>query len=432
MSIFLNFAGATQQSEEVKILNFEFPRAAYIHIPFCRHRCYYCDFPISVLGGQKTNGTSSLIEEYIEALCQEIALTPVRGQPLTTLFFGGGTPSLLCVRQLEKIILTLEEHFGITTEAEISIEIDPGTFSKEQLQGYQNAGVTRVSLGVQAFQDKFLQVCGRSHSCDDIFSSIDIIRRVGISNLSFDLISGLPHQTLANWQDSLATAISLAPNHISCYDLVIEPVTAFGKQYQPGTNPLPTDEVTAQMYRLAQQTLTSAGYEHYEISNYAQPGYKCCHNQVYWRNQPYYGFGMGAASYIQRQRFTRPRTRKEYYIWVGNLVQAGGILDIPETSTTDILLETLMLGFRLAEGVSLSQISQQFGEEILERIWRCLQVYYYQGWVEIIDMNGEVIEIDKDLNLPISAQLRLTDPEGFLFSNTILSTLFNQLGIVDC
>ncbi len=401
------------------------PSSAYVHIPFCRRRCYYCDFPISVLGDRLNIHTSTSIEQYIEVLCQEIQITPILGQPLETIFFGGGTPSLLPVRQLERILETIDKHFGITPGAEISMEVDPGTFSREQLQGYQKAGVNRVSLGVQAFQDELLGVCGRSHSSKDIFTAVDLIRQVGISNLSLDLISGLPHQTLAQWQYSLEAAIAIAPNHISCYDLVVEPVTAFGRQYQPGEKPLPTDEVTAQMYRLAQQKLESAGYEHYEISNYAQPGYQCRHNRVYWQNRSYYGFGMGAASYVQRQRFTRPRTRREYCAWVQQLTEAGGAIDCPKDTATDVLLETLMLGLRLAEGVNLSEMIQQFGQRTVKDIWTCLQAYSHQGWVEAIGADGKPVDMGEAENFSAVERLRLTDPEGFLFSNTVLAALFN-------
>lgn len=403
------------------------PRNAYVHIPFCRRRCYYCDFPVSVVGDKATGSTSGTIETYVEVLCQEIATTPALGRSLETVFFGGGTPSLLAVEQLERILDSLNQRFGIATGAEISMEMDPGTFSLQQLQGYQNAGVNRVSLGVQAFQDELLNVCGRSHNSTDIFAAVDLLRQVEIPDFSLDLISGLPHQTLAQWQESLETAVKIAPSHMSCYDLVIEPVTAFGRQYAPGAKPLPTDNTAAQMYKLAQQVLTSALYQHYEISNYALPGHQCRHNRVYWENRPYYGFGMGAASYVQGCRFTRPRTRREYYAWVQQLIDAGGVLDWEETPTNEVLLETLMLGLRLAEGLSLSFLNNQFGENTLEKIWTGLQPYYRSGWVEVVGVAGQFIELQSTEKLPLTGQLRLSDPEGFLFSNTVLADLFTQL-----
>jgi len=410
-----------------KVVGSVTPSSAYVHIPFCRRRCYYCDFPVSVVGDKATGSTSGTIEQYVEVLGQEIETTPAPRRSLETVFFGGGTPSLLAVEQLGRILNLLNQRFGIAAGAEISIEMDPGTFSLEQLKGYQDAGVNRVSLGVQAFQDELLAACGRSHTSNDIFAAVELLRQVEISDFSLDLISGLPHQTLEQWQASLEAAINLGPTHISSYDLIVEPVTAFGRQYSPGTKPLPTDDTAAKMYQLAQQILTRAGYEHYEISNYALPGHQCRHNRVYWENRPYYGFGMGAASYVQGFRFTRPRTRRDYYAWVQQLIQAGGILDCPETPAEDVLLETLMLGLRLAEGLSLSTLSQQFGEKTLEQIWRALRPYQRQGWVEVLGADGKAVELQDAQTLPINAQLRLSDPEGFLFSNTVLAALFSQL-----
>lgn len=414
------------QNDE-KLIGSVTPSSAYIHIPFCRRRCYYCDFPVSPVGNKATGDTSGMIEQYVEVLCQEIKTTPEPTGSLKTVFLGGGTPSLLSVEQLGRILGTINRHLGITAEAEISMEMDPGTFSLEQLKGYQAAGVNRISLGVQAFQDELLSVCGRSHNVKDIFAAVEFLRQVEVPDLSLDLISGLPHQTLQQWQESLEAAINLAPTHISCYDLIIEPVTAFGRQYAPGAKPLPTDDTTAQMYRMAQQILTQAGYEHYEISNYALPGHQCRHNRVYWENRPYYAFGMGAASYVQGHRFTRPRTRREYYAWVEQLMAADGVLESTQTSPVDVLLETLMLGLRLAEGVNLLTLTQQFGHKTWEKVWTALQPHYCRGWVEVVQADGKVFEL-KEANIPaVNGHLRLSDPEGFLFSNTILADLFSYI-----
>jgi len=381
--------------------------SAYVHIPFCRRRCFYCDFPVSVVGDRLRGETSGTISQYVEVLCKEIAMTPAFGQPLKTIFFGGGTPSLLSIEQLQGIVTELEKHFGIASGAEISMEIDPGTFDLAHIAGYRSAGVNRVSLGVQAFQSELLQTAGRSHSVEDIFAAVELIHQAEVPEFSLDLISGLPHQSLDQWHDSLTKAVAIAPTHISIYDLTIEPGTAFGRYYKPGDTPLPTDEATVKMYQMGQQVLTDAGYEHYEISNYAQPGHQCRHNRVYWENRPYYGFGMGAASYVDGKRFTRPRKTREYYQWV----QAGGVIDCDVTPPKEVLLETLMLGLRLAEGVSLAALTEEFGEEKVEEICRCLQPYVDQGWVEV----GR-------------GRLRLIDPHGFLFSNVVLAELFEKLG----
>ena len=397
------------------------PKAIYLHIPFCRRRCYYCDFPISVVGDKGGKSASSMVEEYIAALIKDIRQTPANEQPIETIFFGGGTPSLLSPTELSSIIKTISLQFDVATDAEISMEIDPGTFDRDRLQGYLAAGLNRFSLGVQTFDPELLKVCGRSHTLKDVTEAVNIIKQLNIDNFSLDLISGLPHQTLEHCQTSLETAIAIAPKHLSCYDLVLEPVTAFGKQYQPGETPLPNDDDTAEMYRLTQKTLTAAGYQHYEVSNYAQAGYQCRHNRVYWENKPYYGFGMGAASYINGKRFTRPRTRREYYDWIN----AGAVVDVPEISATDYLLETLMLGLRLAEGIDI----EQFEPYTLHKIWSCLQPYHRQGWIEVCDRNGELIRVKESEELPQPVnRIRLNDPEGFLFSNTILATLFEKLG----
>lgn len=412
----------SEQDDEVIL-----PSSAYIHIPFCRRRCYYCDFPISVLGDKGSGSTSGSIEQYIEVLCQEIKATPPLSSSLNTIFFGGGTPSLLTVRQLGRIVETLGDHFGIAHQAEISLEMDPGTFGLEQLKGYRETGVNRVSLGVQAFQDELLSLCGRSHNHTDILAAVELLYQVEIPDFSLDLMSGLPNQTIEQWQTSISSAIDIRPTHISCYDLIVEPVTAFGRLYSPGRKPLPREETTAKMYRLGQEVLSNAGYEHYEISNYALPGHQCRHNRVYWENLPYYGFGMGAASYIEGQRFTRPRTRREYFNWVQQLIDANGALDCPKTSKADTLLETLMLGLRLADGLNLFSLKERFGEAALKQIFISLKPYYNKGWVEIVNVTSEAIEfLETDL-LPLDSRLRLTDPEGFLFSNQVLADLFNQL-----
>jgi putative oxygen-independent coproporphyrinogen III oxidase len=388
------------------------PTAAYIHIPFCRRRCYYCDFPVFVVGDRATGSNSGNIQLYIDRVATEIAAQINYQQPLTTIFFGGGTPSLLTVGQLGRILDLLAAKFGIASDAEISMEIDPGTFDLAQIQGYLQAGINRVSIGVQAFQDNLLQACGRSHGVSDIYQAVELLHKANVNNWSLDLISGLPQQTLTNWVASLECAIALNPTHISCYDLIVEAQTPFAKQYQPGDKPLPSDETTAQMYRVAQQILSKVGYEHYEISNYARPNYQCRHNLTYWQNQPYYAFGMGAASNLENYRFTRPRKTQEYYQWVVD----GSNWRVDPTSIADQFLETLMLGLRLARGVNLGLIELEFGRDRVDRLLKCLQRYQQQGWLEIVSNEDD----------PRDRYLRLTDPEGLLFSNVVLTEIFRQ------
>ncbi|MEG3437946.1 radical SAM family heme chaperone HemW [Pannus brasiliensis CCIBt3594] len=379
--------------------------AAYVHLPFCRRRCFYCDFPISVIGNKTEPDRFRPIEEYVGRVREEIERTPIEGKPLRTIFFGGGTPSLVPDRSLAVIIDCLAGKFGLSPDIEISMEIDPATFPLDRLRGYVRAGVNRLSLGAQAFQDHLLEICGRSHRVADIYQAVDFIHRVGVENFSLDLISGLPHQTRQDWESSLEKAIELQPKHLSCYDLVLESVTPFGKQYKPGEKPLPDDETTAEMYKMASERLREAGYDHYEISNYARSGFQCRHNRVYWENRPYYGFGMGAASYTGGKRFTRPRTRKEYFDWVRD----GCNIEVPETGEIDRLLETLMLGLRLAEGADLRAIEADFGSEVKNSILEVLQPHFRR---DLVRLEGD--------------RIRLTDPEGFLFSNRVLTDLFDR------
>lgn len=437
------------------------PRAAYVHIPFCRRRCYYCDFPISVVGdvpplrrleGQRPHEDmgpseteadghgSRAIAHYIDTLCQEIAATPVPkvgGNLLETVFFGGGTPSLLSSVQLDRVLHALDQRFGIASTAEISMEMDPGTFTLSQLRGYTHAGINRISLGAQAFQPELLALCGRTHTPDDIQIAIEQLHRVNVSNISLDLISGLPHQTLTQWHESLESALKLHPTHLSIYDLTIEPTTAFSRQYAPGVRPLPSDETTAEMYRLAQRSLTQAGFDHYEVSNYARPGYRCRHNQVYWQNCAYYGFGMGATSYVNGQRFSRPRTQLEYRQWVAQFIADDGAIACPTTSEQEALLDTLMLGLRLSDGVDLHAIAERFGDRPVQTILTCLETGYHRDWVEFLDATGHPCDypeavssgsmLDSDPMTGFIRRVRLTDPEGFLFSNVVLSDLFSAL-----
>ena len=390
-------------------------KTAYIHIPFCRRRCFYCDFPISVVGDRARGETSKSMHDYVEQLCTEIIATPKDPAALDTIFFGGGTPSLLSVKQVETILSCLDQTFGINDTAEISMEMDPGTFTLEQLQGLLELGLNRISLGVQAFQDHLLERCGRSHRLTDIHASIQILRQLDVQNFSIDLISGLPDQTEADWHDSLQKAIAIAPQHISCYDMVLEPLTVFGKQEQRGQLDLPEESLSAHMYRQASQQLRDAGYDHYEISNYAKPGFQCRHNVTYWKNDDFYGFGMGAASFHQNRRVTRPRTRTEYYQWLKRLKADPESL-LAETeplNQSDRQFEDIMVGLRLSQGIRLSPLVLTI--EQTNHLLQCIVPFLENSWVNLTE----------DSNLDRS--LQLTDPEGFLYSNQVLVRIWESL-----
>ena len=369
---------------------------------------------------QRAQGeTSATIAKYVETLIREIKTTPISGQALQTVFFGGGTPSLLSVRQLSRILQAIDNKFGIAPTAEISMEMDPATFDLSQVQGYKQAGINRVSLGAQAFEDKVLAAAGRFHRAADIFQAVDLLHQAQIENFSLDLMSGLPHQTLESWQVALEKTVALAPAHVSNYDLIVEPKTAFSRYYQPGELPLPSDESTAQMYRMAQQHFAAAGYDHYEICNYAKPSYEAKHNLTYWRSEPCYGFGMGATSYLNHQRIDRPRTQKTYRVWVDQFLARGGITDDPILSPSERVVEEIMVGLRLKEGISLEGVCRVYGEKGLEAIGRAIAPHINNHW--LITDSPAVTQLNP------TSRIRLSDPEGFLMSNVVITDAFNAL-----
>ncbi|MEN9245727.1 MAG: radical SAM family heme chaperone HemW [Thermostichales cyanobacterium SRBZ-1_bins_19] len=375
----------------------DYPRAIYLHIPFCRQRCHYCDFATGL-------GTEAQIAEYVQVLCQEIAATPTGEQAIETIFFGGGTPSLLSGEQLQRIMDSLRQHFRIDPQAEISLEANPGTTSLDNWYAYRAAGINRVSLGVQAFQPHLLQLCGRLHGVEEVYATLVDMRQAGFSNFNLDLIFGLPEQTLADWQASLEAVLEIAPPHVSLYDLTLEPNTPFGKRYRPGSRPLPSEEETVAMYVMARQVLLAAGYEHYEISNFAWPGFACRHNRVYWGNQSYYGLGMGATGYVRGVRRENPRTLSAYFQEI-----RSGIRPQPQPETEqDHWLNTLMLGLRLQEGLNLATLQATFGSARVEQTLERLQPYQQRGWVSWEQ-----------------GWLRLLPPQGWLMANEVLLALWD-------
>lgn len=371
------------------------PTAAYLHIPFCQTHCRYCDFAVTL-------GTEDLIEKYVQYLLREIAFTPTKHQGLETVYFGGGTPSLLNPNQLERLIDALVQRFGISANAEISLETNPGTFDRAKLQAYQRAGINRLSIGVQAFQDPLLRLCGRSHGVAEVYASLKIVQELGFDNFNLDLIFGLPEQTLTDWEASLQAVLAIAPTHVSLYDLIIEENTPFGRLYQTDRPPLPTDEETVEMYLKTIEELGKAGYEHYEIANFARPGYQCKHNRVYWKNQPYYGLGVSATGYVYKQRVERPRNLCEYFTWV----EKGEFTGIKSVSTQEELADTLLLGLRLTEGIMVKLLNERFGSPLVTEMLQALQPAIDRGYMQVIH-----------------GKMRLTVPQGFLFSNEVFALL---------
>jgi oxygen-independent coproporphyrinogen-3 oxidase len=279
------------------------PRAAYIHVPFCAHRCGYCDFAIAV-------GRDELTDRYLDALAAELARLG-EPRPVLTSFVGGGTPTYLSAKQLRRLLSAINHWLPLERGGEFSIEANPGTLDADKVAVLADHGVTRVSLGAQSFQPELLQVLERDHSPDDVPRAVAAVRR-RIPEISLDLIFGVPGQTLAAWEADLRRALALQPDHVSTYGLTYEKGTPLWKQRQRGAITALDEESDLLLYAHAIDTLEAAGFEHYEISNFARPGRRSRHNQVYWANEPHYGFGMGAARYIDGRRELNTRDLSAY------------------------------------------------------------------------------------------------------------------------
>jgi oxygen-independent coproporphyrinogen-3 oxidase len=330
--------------------------ALYIHFPFCRRRCSYCSFV-------SYQGREADIPDYVKALNKELAIRAA-GQRLRSIYFGGGTPSLLSPKQVREILSFAHSHFTVDAGAEITLEANPGTIDRQSLAAIKATGINRLSLGVQSLDDDELALLGRIHTASEAREAVRLARNAGFTNLSFDLIYGLPDQALAGWRRTLDEAIDLNPEHISLYPLTLEYDAPLWIATQQGKVP-PTDpDFTADQYELAQDTLQEHGYNHYEISNWAKEGYECRHNLVYWHNLPYLGVGVAAHSYIDGRRLSNTEDLDSYLnAFSGNLPPAR---ELDEEIGPELQLsETVILGLRLSEGIGLDDIERRFGIDLL-------------------------------------------------------------------
>ena len=346
----------------------------YIHVPFCRHRCGYCDF--NTYAGQE-----ALIGSYVRALCREIDLAGAAVEeslPVQTIFFGGGTPSLLPSEAVERVLHTLAQNFDLLPDLEVSLEANPGTLSLSYLKDLRALGVNRLSLGVQSANPQELLLLERQHDTSDVIQAVSWARQAGFHNLNLDLIFGLPEQRLETWQRSLEFALRLQPEHFALYALTMEHGTPFGRWAGRGLLSEPDPDLAAEMYEWASQRLDQAGYGQYEISNWAAPGQDgnllaCRHNLQYWRNLPYLGFGAGAHGYAGGFRTANVLAPAAY---IQRCLQAEEPLSFPRTPATQGLTqidqeteigETMMMGLRLIqEGVSQTAFRRRFGRSLQE------------------------------------------------------------------
>ncbi|GAB4456137.1 MAG: radical SAM family heme chaperone HemW [Armatimonadaceae bacterium] len=331
----------------------------YIHIPFCARKCGYCDF--NAYSGYKA-GTKA---RYVEALCREIRENSDLAVSVPTVFFGGGTPTDLPADDLIRILDTVRGSFVLMPDAEISVEANPGDASLDYLQTLRRAGFTRLSFGVQTFNDRLLKTLDRLHSGEAARQAVALAREAGFENLSLDLMFALPRQTMADWDRSLDAAFALNVPHLSMYSLIVEEGTPFWARRERGKLPLPSEQAEAAMFERAIQRATAAGYRHYEVSNYARPGFESRHNQIYWRNEDYFGFGAGAVGYQEGVRRRNVDLPSQYVA----TVERGEPLTIWQERLTpaEALGETLMVGLRMTEGIDLCRIAQRFGVEVREQ-----------------------------------------------------------------
>ena len=368
----------------------------YLHIPFCRSRCSYCDFATDVFKNNET------VERYVNALCAEVQSSKFKVQSsIDTIYFGGGTPSLLSPRQLEKILASIHKKFSVLPDIELTMEMNPATVSLETLREYKSLGVNRASFGAQTFDDTELKRLGRRHTAQDVRETIGLLREAGFDNVSFDLIAGLPRQTLKDWERNLDEALALKPEHISLYLLEIHEGTPLAEQIRSKRQPMPDGDLAGDMYELMLEKIGEKGYAQYEISNFSLPGFESKHNSKYWLCEPVFAFGVSAHSFDGKTRRANERDTNKYV----SLVESGAAPVVEEIplSAKQLSAEFAFLNLRLASGLDLSEYTRRFGANLREEFAEDLSYLEEAGLIEF----GE-------------NRLKLTR-RGFLFSNEVFA-----------
>lgn len=349
----------------------------YIHIPFCVKKCGYCDF--NAYSGYR-DATKA---RYVEAVCREIESRSEPDTFVPTVFFGGGTPTVLPARDLVRILETVQAAFAVDGDAEVTIEANPSDATAEYLAALRAGGFNRLSFGVQTFNDRLLKTIDRIHTADEARAAVAMAKDAGFDNISIDLMFALPRQTLADWDRSLDAAFALDVPHLSMYALVVEEGTAFWARQARGALPLPGEEHEAAMFARAMERAAAAGYQRYEISNYARSGYASRHNQIYWRNEAYFGFGAGAASYRDGTRTMNERLPGRY----ADRVATTGAATVSEErlDRRGAMGETMMLGLRMAKGVDLDAFAHRFGTRTEDEFGAQFASLIDKGLVEVVD-----------------------------------------------
>jgi oxygen-independent coproporphyrinogen III oxidase len=379
------------------------PAGVYLHIPFCKSRCSYCDFATDVYRN------SEAVERYVNSVCIEIAKFSDRSKnsesrksitknQVDTIYFGGGTPSLLTPKQVDKILQSVYSVFDVSSDVELTMEMNPATVTPETLRDYKSLGINRASFGVQTFDDQALKLLARGHNANDAWQTFRMLRAAGFDNVSFDLIAGLPNQTLADWESNLDEAVKLLPEHLSLYLLEIHEGTRLAGQVRTGRQPLPDEDLAAEMYEIMLDKLAAARYAQYEISNFSRPGFESRHNSKYWRLEPVFGFGVSAHSFDGYQRYANECDTAKYV----EQIETSGSAEITR-ERVKTASDFVFLGLRLNGGIDLADYKKRFGHDLQNDYMNELDRLKAAGLLEISDRN-----------------LRLTK-KGMLFSNEVFA-----------
>ena len=346
--------------------------SAYLHIPFCEHICYYCDFNKVFLEGQP-------VDEYIEMLLREIQLGLAQ-QPITeakTIYIGGGTPTSLSAKQLDRLLAGVTEYFPMETVKEFTIEANPGDLTKEKLQVMKNYDIDRLSMGVQTFDNRLLKKIGRKHSAEDVYQTIKLLRKEQFDNVSIDLIYALPGQSLESFRDTLKRALDLDLPHYSMYSLILENKTMFMNWVRQGRIELPDQEVESQMFEEAIEQMEKHGRHQYEISNFALSGKESQHNLIYWNNENYFGFGAGASGYLGNRRYKNYGPIQHYL----KPLRENKLPAYEEEFLTTQMEEEMFLGLRKISGISKRIFKEKFGVDFQTVYGAVLPELKQKGWL---------------------------------------------------
>jgi oxygen-independent coproporphyrinogen III oxidase len=348
----------------------------YIHIPFCLSKCPYCDF-YSVT-------SVSAISDFLDALFKEMVMYHHRFNLFDTVYIGGGTPSLLSPEQAERILIRARENFDLTEAPEITIETNPADLSRSFLESMREIGINRINIGIQSFDGKVLNFLGRRHSVEQAISAVEASRKAGFENIGLDLIYGVPGQEMDSWLDTLKQAVAFSPEHLSCYQLTIEPKTPLGIRYKTGEFSVPREELQYEFFMKTSTFLEDVGYIHYEVSNFARGAeFASRHNQKYWNHSPFLGLGPSAHSFRDNQRWWNPRSLDQYLAAIN-----AGNLPIEETETLtreQLRLEALYLGLRTRKGVCLQDFKSRYDYDLFAEKKKLLAKLEEGGFISIQD-----------------------------------------------